>query len=166
MLDTLAHFFAALSFRQAIWLFPPTFALHVLEEVPGFTAWVRRYASPHYTQRNFIRDNGLGLLMGLLFCALLSFYSHPWLVFLFFVLCAAQSLVNILFHLGTTAAFRAYSPGLITALLPYPPLFYYLARLAVQEGLLGTAGVLWATVLAAALHAGVVAKTVFFARTA
>jgi len=42
-------------------MFVGAFALHVLEEAPGFTAWARRYASERYTQRDFVRNNALGL---------------------------------------------------------------------------------------------------------
>jgi hypothetical protein len=44
--DTITQFLAGLSFRQAVWLFPFAFTLHVLEEVRQFTAWANRYASP------------------------------------------------------------------------------------------------------------------------
>src|SRR5688500_15413543 len=52
-----------LALRQATWLLPAAFALHVLEEAPGFTTWVNRYASDRYTVDDFVRNNGLGLVM-------------------------------------------------------------------------------------------------------
>src|SRR5262245_40078112 len=41
------------TFRDAIWLFPPAFTLHVLEEWPRFTNWAKRYASPLFTQQEY-----------------------------------------------------------------------------------------------------------------
>lgn len=37
--------------------------VHVLEELPGFTAWAQRRASTRYTQRDFVRTNTLGLAL-------------------------------------------------------------------------------------------------------
>jgi hypothetical protein len=47
--DTVSQILSDLTFRQAIWLFPFAFALHVLEEWRQFTPWAMRYASDHFT---------------------------------------------------------------------------------------------------------------------
>jgi hypothetical protein len=44
--EPIAQFLAGLSFREAVWLFPLAFTLHVLEEIRQFTPWANRYASP------------------------------------------------------------------------------------------------------------------------
>ncbi len=41
------------AFHEAVWLFPLSFILHVLEEWPRFTSWAQRYASALYTQRDY-----------------------------------------------------------------------------------------------------------------
>ena len=41
-----------------------------------------------------------------------------------------------LFHAGATAVYRVYCHGLLRALTVYPPLYYFLSRLAYREGLL------------------------------
>jgi hypothetical protein len=53
--DLIAQWIAGLTFREAIWLFPFAFTLHVLEEVRQFTAWANRYASPQFTFQRICR---------------------------------------------------------------------------------------------------------------
>ena len=162
--EAIAQFLSRLTFSQAVWLFPPVFALHVLEEAPQFTAWVNRYASKSFTQGDFIRNNALGIVSGVLLCALVSLFPNRLTIFLFFALGLTQSVFNTLFHVGTTAAYGAYSPGVITSLTFYPPLFYYLSRLAYHEGLLTNLTGALALVIGGALHARVVIGQVYSAR--
>src|SRR5713101_5535327 len=68
--ETILQFANRVSFRQAVWLFPMVFALHVMEEAPRFTTWVNRYASKQFTQANFIQNNALGMALGIVFCIL------------------------------------------------------------------------------------------------
>jgi hypothetical protein len=42
-----------LTFAQAVWLFWPAFALHVLEEWSHFTGWVKLHVSVRFTQRDY-----------------------------------------------------------------------------------------------------------------
>ena len=162
--ETILQFANRVSFRQAVWLFPMVFALHVMEEAPRFTTWVNRYASKQFTQANFIQNNALGMALGIVFCILVWLSPSRAIVFLFFATCVTQAFFNIFFHVGTTVAFHAYSPGVITSLILYPPLVFYLTRLAYQEGLLtGRMGIL-VFCLGGAVHAAVVAKQVFFVR--
>jgi Protein of unknown function with HXXEE motif len=153
-----------LGFRQAMWLFPVAFALHVTEEAPGFTAWVERYASGRYTQADFVINNSLGLVFTV---------SATWMVWRFannrlalFVYYSAvltqQALFNTLFHAVATVAFGAYSPGVATGLILFLPIWYYLTRVALREGLLTRRTALVACVIGGLLHTGVIAQQVFF----
>ena len=162
--DALAQILRQLNFREAVWLFPPVFALHVLEEAPQFTVWVNRYASKGFTQADFIRNNALGMVSAVLLCALVSLFPNRLTVFLFFALVVTQAVFNTLFHVGTTAAYGAYSPGVITSLVLYPPLFYYLSRLPYHEGLLTNLTGALALFIGGALHARVVVGQVYSAR--
>jgi len=54
-----------------------------------------------------------------------------------------------------------YSPGLLTALTLYPPLFYVVTRLAFREGLLTNRMVIISFVVAGAFHAADVSHNVF-----
>ena len=159
----IGEFLSQLSFRQAVWMLPGAFALHVLEEAPQFTAWVNRYASPNYTRSYFWRVNLSGLSMTLAFSAIVSAFPSPILIFLLYALVIVQgTFFNPLFHAGATAAFGTYSPGLLTSLIIHLPLFYFLSALMFREGLLShRAG--WAAFwLGGGLHAAVVARTVFW----
>lgn len=57
-------------------------------------------------------------------------------VFLYRRVLTQQALFNPLFHAGTTVSYSAYSPGLVTSLALFLPLWYHLTRLALDEGLL------------------------------
>lgn len=162
--EAISRFLDSLTFSQASWLFPVVFALHVLEEAPLFTAWARRYTSPRFTQADFVRNNAMGMVMGVSFCLAVWLFPNRIAIFLFFVLGLNQSFLNTLFHIGTTAAYGVYSPGLITSLTLYPLLFYYLSHLAYQQGLMSTQGGIVALVIAAVVHAVVVAQQVYFVK--
>jgi hypothetical protein len=153
-----------LTFDQGIWLFPPAFALHVLEEAPGFTRWARRHASERYTQRDFIRNNAAGIVMAVAETWLVSRFRSRTIVFLYFATLVSQQIpFNAAFHAGTTVAFRTYSPGLVTSMAQLP-LWHYLSRLARREGLLSRRGSVAATAIGGVIHGAAVAQQVFFVR--
>ena len=52
-----------MTFTRAVWLLPPAFGLHVLDEAPGFTSWAQRHASPRYAHRDFVVNNALGMAL-------------------------------------------------------------------------------------------------------
>ena len=160
--ELLWDFLEGLGFRQAVWLFLPAFAFHVLEEAPQFTAWAKRHASQRFTRADFLRNNGLGMALSALLCAAVAVFPHPVVVFVFFALCVWQAGFNTVFHVATTAAYGVYSPGLLTSLMLYPALCCYLSRLAFREGLLTNTGGLIALVLGGVIHAYVVAAQVYF----
>ena len=162
--EAIVNFLGSLTFSQATWLFPLVFALHVLEEAPQFRAWAQRYTSSKFTQGDFVRNNAMGMVIGIVFCLAVWFFPNRITVFLFFSLGINQSFLNTLFHVGTTAAYGVYSPGLITSLTLYPPLFYYLSRLAYKQNLISTRGGIGALVVAAVIHAVVVAQQVYFVK--
>ena len=147
---------------RAVWLFPAALALHVLEEAPGFTEWVNRYASRRYTSGDFVRINALGLVGTTAGTLAVARSRNRALFFLYYTaLLTQQAAFNPLFHAGTTAKFRAYSPGLVTSVALFPPLWYSLTRLAVREGLLTRGKVAGALVIGGLLHTVAVAEQVF-----
>ena len=110
-----------MTFRQTVWLFPLAFGLHVFEEWPGFVVWANRYASASFTRRDYVVIHLTGVVGAIVVAALLSQFSPRALVFVFFAFLFLPALFwNALFHVGATAAFRDYCPGLITAALLYP----------------------------------------------
>jgi hypothetical protein len=149
------------SFDRAVWLVPPAFALHVGEEAPGFTRWVNRHIRRDYRQADFVRINAAGMAMTLAATALVSRWPARPLVFAYFTAIVCQQAANAGFHAGTTAAYRAYSPGLATSILLYMPLWRVLSRSASRERLLSQRAGHAAAALAALLHAKVVSSQVF-----
>ena len=75
-------------------------------------------------------------MFAIAFCGLASMLLNRAVVFLFFALCFSESVLNGLFHVGAAVFSGVYCPGLITALVLYPPLFWYLSQVAHREGLL------------------------------
>ena len=119
------------TFREAVWLFPPSFILHVLEEWPRFTSWAQRYASALYSQRDYDAIHIAGIVSSVIFATIVSLFPISAVVFVFFAFVLAPGLFfNTLFHAGGTVVTRQYCPGVITALTLYLPVFLFLCRLA------------------------------------
>jgi len=55
--------------------------------------------------------------------------ATPSIVFLFAAFCVTPMLFNMAFHVLTSALYRSYSPGVVSALLFYPVVFWYLVAL-------------------------------------
>jgi hypothetical protein len=124
------------TFRAAIWLFPPAFMLHVLEEWPRFTNWARRYASPLFTQQDYNAIHIAGIVGSFFFTIVVCTFPNRAVVFVFFAFIFAPTLFfNTLFHAGATVVTREYCPGVITALTLYLPIFFFVSRLAWRESL-------------------------------
>ena len=151
-------------FQRVIWLLPPVFAIHVLEEATGFTVWVNRYASRNFSRRNFVQNNLSGLVAGCFLCFLVFMYPVRAVVFLFFLGAVSQMFFNTVFHVWTALAFKAHAPGLYSSILLYPALCAYLVILALREGLLGALGLPLAFLAGGILHAYVIHRQVFLAR--
>lgn len=152
-----------LKFQQAVWLFPIATAIHFLEEAPRFAVWARKYISLKFTQTHWNKIHFAGFLYVLAFSAIVSTYPYRWLVFLFFSLCMLESCFNLIFHLGASFFYGAYSPGLLTAIL-YIPLIAIATASALREVLLRPELLAIAAVVAAVIHSLDVARHVFFWR--
>jgi hypothetical protein len=111
------------TFSQVILLVPAATLLHVLEEWPGFPRWARRFASPHYTDREYLVVHGVGLATSLVAALVVSRFPSPWLLVPFFAFLVGPGIFwNALFHVGATFVSRTYCPGAVTGLLLYAPL--------------------------------------------
>jgi Protein of unknown function with HXXEE motif len=163
-INRLVESLGALPFRQAVWLFPFASALHFLEEAPHFADWASKYALPSYNRQRWRRIHGLGIAFAMAFCALASIFPNRFVVFFFFALCLSESALNTLFHVGATGFSGVYCPGLITALVFYPPLFWHLSQLAHRDGLLTNTHGLVAFSIAVVIHTADVATSVFGVR--
>ena len=132
-LDRLVNALGSLPFRQAVWLFPLATALHFLEEAPQFANWASKYAFKSFTRKRWRRIHGVGLLFTIASCAVVSLFPNRLLVFLFFAFCLSESVLNAFFHVGATAFFGVYCPGLITALCCTRPSFGTSASLLMKK---------------------------------
>ena len=135
-------------------------ALHVAEETPGFAAWARRNTWPGYRDRDFAVINVGGLAMTAL--SGVAVRRAPRLYGAWYAgVVAQQFLWNPVFHLGTTIAYREYSPGLVTALTLFPPLWLRETRRALRSGRLSGRGVAFAALAGSLIHLTAVRKQVY-----
>ena len=160
----IADILRALPFREVVWLFPAATALHFMEEAPGFAKWAQRFVSPHYTSSRWVRLHALGLAYAIACAAAVALFPNRPVAFLFFAFCFSEMVFNAAFHLGATVWFGTYCPGLATALALYPALFWYVSRVAFQEGLLTWTGSLTAFAIAGSIHALDVATNVYLVK--
>ena len=143
-------------------MFPIAYTLHVLEELPRFTAWAQRYANASFTMRDYLVIHLSGILVAFAAPVVLRWVSNRLVIFIFFTFIFTPALCfNIFFHAGATVAFGAYSPGLLTALTLYPPLFYLVSRQALREGLMTNRMAIISFVIAGLFHAADVSHNVF-----
>ena len=126
-----------LGFRRLVWLFPIAYVLHVLEELPRFTAWAIRYANPGFTMRDYLTVHLAGVVVAVAAPLVISYFPNRFVVFVFFTFVfTPAAFFNILFHAGATVLFGVYCPGLITALTVYPAVWFLLSRIALRDALL------------------------------
>jgi hypothetical protein len=135
-------------------------ALHVAEETSGFAAWARRNTWTGYRTREFVAINAGGLTMTAL--AGLAVRREPRLFGLWYAgIVSQQMLWNPVFHVGTTVAYREYSPGLVTAVALFPALWWRETRTALRTGRLSRRGVAVAALAGGLLHLAAVRKQVY-----
>src|SRR5437763_9730572 len=148
-------------FRRLVWAFPAAYVAHVAEEAPGFTRWAQRNASQRYSQRDFVRNNALGFLTTTAATLAVTRIQRRRLDLAYYTLVVTQQAAfNAVFHAATTAAFREYSPGLVTSIL-HLPLWRRLTRAALAEHRLTPRDIVACTITAGAVHAIEVARQVF-----
>jgi len=161
-LDVIAQFLSRLTFREAVWLFPFVYTLHVLEELPQFTTWAQRHASPAYTRIGYVKIHLAGIAVALVAAAVIWYFPNRIVLFIFFTFIFTPAIFyNTLFHAGATAYFGVYCPGLLTALVLYVPLYGFVSTLAFREALLSSRLGLISFVVAGLFHAAEVGHSVF-----
>jgi len=103
-------------------LLPLSFLLHIAEELwagEGFVAWTGRLFASPLTDARFSAINAVG--WPLFACLTLSAILRPRLAWIAAML-STMLLLNAFLHAGGTLATAAYSPGLLTSLVLYPPI--------------------------------------------
>ena len=151
-----------MSFRQALILFPLAVALHIFEEWPRFPRWARRFASPTYTDRDYIITHVFAILFAIGAVLLVRAFPNRWILFGFFAFVFwPGTFCNALFHAGATVLSRRYCPGVLTGILVYLPLSFLLAVVGVRDGLLSERSLLVALIVAGGFHTIEVGHNVF-----
>ncbi|HEV7905108.1 MAG TPA: HXXEE domain-containing protein [Pyrinomonadaceae bacterium] len=104
------------------WLFPATYALHILEEWrcgETFTVWIARLTGVESALGEFLLWNSVALLLMSASIALtIRFKSLGWLLLAY----GTAFLLNTLSHLSASFYTNSYSPGLVSSLLLWLPL--------------------------------------------
>ncbi|HSQ01601.1 MAG TPA: HXXEE domain-containing protein [Candidatus Dormibacteraeota bacterium] len=153
---------SAPTFQHAVLLYPIATALHVYDEWPEFPRWARRFASPAYSDREYVRTHAATVLLAIAGAVLLWAAASPWLVFLFFAFLFGPGVFcNALFHSAASLRTRSHCPGVRSSVLLYLPLAGWLAWLAVRDRWLTPRQLLLALVIAALGHVAEVGHTVF-----
>lgn len=148
--EVIPRFLQTAPFRQVVWVAPIAYALHILEEFWQFPLWVSAHFAPGFTSARFVIANAIMMVVLVSLTALVSVLRARAVDFLYFCWLSGQLFHNALFHIGTTAYFGVYSPGLLSAILLYVPVSYYIARAAHQEGRIGNVGGIAALAVGAA----------------
>jgi hypothetical protein len=107
---------------DSVWLFPPTYALHLWEEyfiAGGFTAWTERALGLQFSAPEFVAWNSCAL--GLMCVGAWLAARDPKLRFIEIALAIAV-LGNVAAHVVGSAVTWTYSPGLVTGVVLWIPL--------------------------------------------
>lgn len=105
-----------------VWLFPATYAMHIVEEYfggEGFPAWASRHTGLSFTEPRFLAINTAALI-AMLICASLVFLIPAFRLLVSTL--GTVVVVNGLLHLATSVLTRSYSPGLVSGMLLWLPL--------------------------------------------
>jgi hypothetical protein len=104
------------------WVFPATYALHILEEWrcgETFTVWIARLKGVESEMGEFLLWNAVALvLMAASIFLTVRFKSFGWLLLAY----GTAFLLNALSHLSASFYTNSYSPGLVSSLLFWLPL--------------------------------------------
>jgi hypothetical protein len=105
-----------------LWLFPPAYAVHILEELyagEGFRAWLARIAGSPLPLEWFLLANVAGMALLLVAVRRASQAERAgWMA----VAVATTAIVDVLAHLIGMLVTAHYSPGLIVGIVLYVPL--------------------------------------------
>ena len=151
--EAIPRFRGRLSYRQAVWLAPLAYAVHILEESQQFAAWASTHFAAGFTTPQFVKNN-LIVMSGLIALTLLvTLHPRRWTALLYFFQLSAGLFHNAMLHMGATAYLGVYSPGLLSAILLYLPVWYHITKLGQRQGLLPNIPALVVFVLAGLAHA-------------
>jgi uncharacterized protein with HXXEE motif len=150
------------AFTDAVLLFPVAVLLHVVDEWPGFPRWARRFASPQYSDREYLAIHKGAVMFAVGCAALVRAFPSSWMVFGFFAIAFFPAILcNAMFHIGATALTRTLCPGVVTSVLVYLPLATFIVDGALRQAALPPVILVVAAVFATAFHVIEVGHNVF-----
>lgn len=117
------------------WLVPAAFGVHIAEELPRFPQWATRHFGIT-SKRFYIASHCVLGPAVIACCAAGAKGSGGWKGPFAGSAAASVMVVNTVYHVGTTALFREYSPGVVTAVLGMLPASLYALHHARADGLL------------------------------
>lgn len=117
------------------WLVPAAFLAHCAEELPRFPRWATRHFGTT-TTRFYIASHCVLVPLVLESGARGSGQPGSQRAAFFATSVAAALGLNAVFHVATTALFRSYSPGLVTAVSALLPASAYTLYRTNRDGLL------------------------------
>jgi len=151
--EAIPRFIGGLSYRQATWLAPAAYAVHILEESQHFAEWASTHFAAGFTTAQFVQNNLIIMSILLALTALVNVHQRRWTALLHFFQLSAGIFHNALLHMAATAYVGLYSPGLLSAILLYVPVSYTITRRGYAEGLLPNRVAIPLFVLAGIAHA-------------
>ena len=105
-----------------VWMFPPTYALHLAEEyfaAGGFPLWVERTLGMAFTTAEFAAWNAFALIV---MCVAAWLVSREAKFRFVEIALAVAVLGNVAAHVLGSVVTWTYSPGLITGVIVWSPL--------------------------------------------
>lgn len=128
---------------------PLIFVAHVVEEAPGFVAWVNAHIDRDITQEMFwtVNVTGLGITLLVVLFEWVSRSKASAIVALAWL--GLIMVGNAVLHTTGALVDRAYAPGVITALLLYVPFSAWVIARAVQTRRLSASAATVAVVIGA-----------------
>ena len=155
-------FVSHLSLVQVVVLFPLGVALHVAEEWPAFPRWARRFASPQYSDREYITTHVAGVVVAIGAVGVIRWFPTTPVLFGFLAMVFGPGVFcNAWFHIGGTILSRTYCPGVITSVLVYLPLSLMVVAFGMRDGFFTPRSLVAAFAVAAIFHTLEVGHNVF-----
>lgn len=112
-----------------------TFILHTLEELPDFPNWVSKHFGPMSIPEFAVLH--IPLIWFVLWVSYRAAATDSTSAWRFWAYAAQwQFAFNAVFHLGASAAFGDYSPGMVTAATVALPATFFMTARCHQHGLL------------------------------
>jgi len=130
---------------QILWLVPVAYAIHILEEIPRFIPWTKKYPwlfTSRFTMPLFIVGNAVFMTYVLISVFLATTYPSEW-TFILGLSTASWIFANFLIYAVMTLYTGVYAPGLVTAGAIYVPVSLFIYGSFWQAEILTPSVVVW-----------------------